>query len=101
MRLRTWLDGAIGGVYNYLYAYDPQLQDTLTGFAPPEKVKAVALLTQGILEIVTCNDLPGVRVLPVELKETPLILLLADQVRLPCEFEVSATVTLQDQVLLA
>lgn len=38
--------------------------------------------------------------LPGELKETPLILLLADQVRLPCEFEVSITVTIQDQLVL-
>jgi hypothetical protein len=38
-------------------------------------------------------------VLPDELKETPLKLLLADQVRLPCEFEVSITVTVQDQIL--
>jgi hypothetical protein len=81
-----------------LNAYPPQFQVTVTGFAPPEKVKAVLLLTQGILLIVTGTDLPGVSVLPVELKETPLILLLTDQVRLPCEFEVSVTVTVQDQV---
>ena len=37
--------------------------------------------------------------LPDGLKETPLILLLGDQVRLPCEFEVSITVTVQDQIL--
>ncbi len=37
--------------------------------------------------------------LPCGLKETPLILLLGDQVRLPCEFEVSITVTVQDQIL--
>ncbi len=33
------------------------------------------------------------------MKETPLISLLTDQVRLPCEFEVSITVTVQDQIL--
>ncbi len=37
--------------------------------------------------------------LPCGLKEIPLILLLGDQVRLPCEFEVSITVTVQDQIL--
>jgi hypothetical protein len=100
MRLRTWSDGAIIGVHNYLHAYPPQFQDTVTGFAPPEKVKAVLLLTQGILLIVTGTDLPGVSVL-TGLKETQIILLLANQVRLPCEFEVSVTVTVQDQVLLA
>jgi hypothetical protein len=100
MRLRTWSDGAIIGVHNYLHAYPPQFQVTVTGFAPPEKVKVVALFTQGILEIVTCNDLPGISVL-TGLKETQIILLLANQVRLPCEFEVSVTVTVQDQVLLA
>ncbi len=36
--------------------------------------------------------------LPDKLKETPLKLLLADQVSLPCEFEVSITVTVQDQL---
>ena len=79
-----------------MLAYEIQPQDTSTGVAPPEKVK-VPLPTQGILEIVTCTDLPGVSVLPDVLKETPFILLLTDQVRLPCEFEVSVTVTMQDQ----
>ena len=35
--------------------YEPQLQETGTGLAPPEKVK-VPLLTQGILEMVTGTD---------------------------------------------
>ena len=38
-----------------MLAYEPKLQDTETGFAPPVKVKVLPL-AQGILEIVTCTD---------------------------------------------
>lgn len=74
-----------------------QLHDTGRdcGWAAPEAVKVKVPLLQTMPEILTDCGTPGDRVLPGGVKVAPTSLL-ADQVILPVELELSVRVTVQD-----
>jgi hypothetical protein len=76
-----------------------QLHVTFTAVSPsaPEKVKLP--LEQGIAVIITGIDCPGVSWPLAGLKLTPLRVLVADQLTVPCELAVSLTVTWHCKVL--
>ena len=75
-------------------AVSAQLHDDVTGLAPPDPAKVRVACGQGREEMLTDTVWPGASV-PLEgVKTTPLWLLLADQVTLPPEVVVSASVTL-------